>query len=284
MSQDLPRRPFTELSPPPAGLVAVRASATRRRRAKSLVSGAGALGVLGVVLALVASSGPRDDTLRVTDAGPDVTSTAAPQTTETATPSASEPAPTSTPTAAPSAPGSSSVGGDGEAAATQTPDPAQVDYRTPDVTREYVSRASLTGTTVCSGSESGSTDPTLYYTVNWCHSAAVSATRGGHLLTQQICRDSSSDSTLSFDGDRELDLVVQRDDGHVVWRWSVGHPDGGSAHSLAVEREHCWVWNVSWTDVDQRGRALPHGSYTLVVTTTASELRSKPMERTDFTL
>lgn len=284
MSDELPRRPFTELAPPPDGFRAVRAAAASRRRAKSAVTGAGALSVLGVVLALVASSGSRDDSLRVTNPGPDGSSSPAPQSTPSAAPSASEHPTAPGPSGSPGALAASSGGAGSDAAATEAPNTSPAEYRTPEVTREYVSRASVTGTTVCSGSENGSTDPTLYYTVNWCHSALVSATRGGHDLTQQICRDSSSDAMLSFDDARELDLVVQRPDGKVMWRWSVDHPDAATAHTLAAEREHCWVWTVHWTDVDQGGTALPRGSYTLVVSTTARELGSKPREQADFTI
>lgn len=284
MSDELPRRPFTELAPPPDGFSAVRASAVSRRRAKSAVTGAGALSVLGLVLALVASSNARDDSLRVTNGGPDDSTSAAPQPTSSAVPSVSERPATPAPAGSPGAIDASSGGAGSDPAATEPPGTAPADYRTPEVTREYVSRASATGTTVCSGTANGSTDPTLYYTVSWCHSAAVSTAPGGHDLTQQICRDSSSDATLSFDGSRELDLLVQRADGKVVWRWSVDHRDTSSAHTLAVEREHCWVWTVHWTDVDQRGAALPRGSYTLVVTTSASELASKPREQVDFTI
>jgi hypothetical protein len=101
--------------------------------------------------------------------------------------------------------------------------------------------------------------------------AIVSPTARGHDLAIEVCRDSTGDGTMTFSRRNEVDLVVSRG-GTAVWRWSTDHPDERAVHTLAVEKNSCWVWTARWTDVDARGRALASGSYTLSVTAAAREL------------
>jgi hypothetical protein len=288
MSPDLPRRPFTELTPPPGGFAVARRAATRRRRAKAAVASTSVAGAAVAVLALLGSSSlPGDDSLRVTSPGGSASPAASAVETSSPAPAASG-APETTPSAPLKPSPGDTAGGqpqpDPAATAGDGTDAQAAGYRTPELQRSYVSRVTPTSTTVCGGGEQGNTDPTLQYTVNWCTSAAVTPAKAGHDLTSQICRDSSSDATLTYPGSREVDFVVLRSDGKVVWRWSTDHPDAGVGHQLAVAREHCWVWTAHWTDVDGEGRALPRGSYTLVARSGADELQGKPEERASFTI
>jgi len=136
---------------------------------------------------------------------------------------------------------------------------------------------------VCSG-QSTTGDGGLQSTVSWCESATVTATSRGHDLVGSFCRDGSADATLTFATQQEVELVVRRADGTVVWRWSAGHADAHAPHTLAVARDHCWDWTAPWTDVDAQGRALPSGSYELDVTSRADELRTARVATASFTI
>ena len=70
--------------------------------------------------------------------------------------------------------------------------------------------------------------------------------------------------------------------GHVVWRWSTGHPTSHQPHALTTPAGACWTWTAPWTDVDAAGRPLAAGTYTLTVTSRASEVADLPDETGTF--
>jgi len=277
----LPEREFHELAPPEGGALAVRREAGRRRRRRAVLTSAGtAVGLLAGVLLLQGSGQPGRESLRVTDL-PTSDPSASPASLASPEPSAG--------TTRAAGPGSSAAPQAGQPVPSATADPrhpstpATVPYRSPELVREYRDRA-VTGTvSVCSGSSSTTGDGGLQSTVNWCQSAVAAPTARGHDLVGELCRDGSSDATLTFPRQQEVELLVRRADGTVVWRWSTGHSDAPDGHTLGVARDHCWSWTAPWTDVDDDGRPLPEGTYQLVVRSRADELRGAPEATVTFT-
>lgn len=283
MTTGLPAREFHQLAAPEGGALAVRREARRRQRRRAvLVSGCTAVVVAATGLLLHAGGPSRRDSLQVAD-DPTTSASSSPQ------PAASGAArPSASATPGPSGSAAPVVtGGPAERASTQpqADQPAGVTaYRTPDLTRAYSDRSSFGSVSFCTGSASGSQQSGVQATVSWCPSATVTGTARGHDLVGTVCRDGSSAATLSFATQQEVELTVQRADGTVVWRWSTGHGDAADQHVLAVEADHCWSWTAPWTDVDARGRALSGGSYELVVSSRADELRTAPVATVGFTL
>ena len=107
---------------------------------------------------------------------------------------------------------------------------------------------------------------------NWCTEAAAAPSDGGERLSFTLCRDSTSGGTLTFTGSREVDFAVVSG-GKTIWSWSHDHPGTPSQHTLSATADGCWVWSLVWPGMTQAGAAAGHGSYTLVATTTAQELR-----------
>ncbi|MDX6225268.1 MAG: hypothetical protein QOE64_1644 [Frankiales bacterium] len=285
---DLPRRPFTELSPPDGGFAEARRAGRRRRRLKATAASTTGAGAVAVVLAIIGSSSlGGQDSLRVT--GHPDGATPAPSASASDVPSRApvpgatndsasgqQPGATSSPNAA------AGPEATAEPAATTGPGPAVDGYRTPDLVRNYFARPAPlgSGTSFCQGASSDVGDNT-HSTVNWCHSAIVKKTAHGHELTDELCRDGTSGSKLVFSTSREVELLVMRGT-EVVWRWSADHPADHQPHELVAETDHCWQWTASWTDVDARGRPLPAGDYRLRVISQASEKQTQP--ETTFTI
>jgi hypothetical protein len=103
----------------------------------------------------------------------------------------------------------------------------------------------------------------------------------GVRLLLQACRDSTGGGTLTYDGTRETDLVVQRG-GVTVWSWGRTHPDSPAPHQRAASAAQCWNWQLVWPDVRQSGAAAGHGEFTLVATTSAHELAGYPPQSVRF--
>jgi hypothetical protein len=99
----------------------------------------------------------------------------------------------------------------------------------------------------------------------------------------QVCSSSTTLTLLHFPGRNEVDMVVM-EKGHAVWRWSRWHADGGAAHTIGVEGQSCTSWTFDWTGVDDQGRRLPHGTYTLQVTFLAKELKAQRLATQDFSV
>lgn len=87
------------------------------------------------------------------------------------------------------------------------------------------------------------------------------------------CRsgDQVTDGQLSFGTTREMDFAVFQK-GKLVWRWSTGRATPTKyAHSLAVERGQCWVWETQWRAVDGAGKPR-RGDFVLRTYAYANEL------------
>lgn len=282
MTAGLPTREFVQLAPPEGGSLAVRREARRRQRRRAVVTSGGAAVVVISSVLLLQGGRTAHDSLQVTD-NPTTSTSASPQTSSSPAPrSTSSPVPGSGASVAPGAVGSPASQ---PSATPQTEESAvPAGYRTPDLARAYSDRTTFGAVSFCTGSASGSGQDNLQSTVDWCPKAVVTDTVRGHDLDGQVCRDGSSDARLTFARQQEVELTVRRSDGTVVWRWSAGHADASSPHTLDVAKDHCWDWTAPWTDVDAQGRVLPSGSYELEVTSRADELRTAPVATASFTL
>jgi hypothetical protein len=285
MTDPLPRRDFTHLPPPPEGPTgAVRGGRAIRRRRRAAGGGAAALSmalVAGVVIAT--GSGTNHASDQLVPAVPTLrhlTSTPGPQDRDRAQaaptagatrPVAAGPQATPTTTAAPGRPS--------PAATTRSGGTSASGYRTPPLTRTYAAPIP-TGARFCEASVTTDSQGTRKR-IDWCITPKVTTSATGHDLTVVVCRDQTTDSTLSFGRSLEADLAVVHN-GRTVWRWSAGHPSVQQAHALSTPAGACWSWTTAWTDVDGTGRALPSGSYDLVVVSLADQVAELPDERTTF--
>jgi hypothetical protein len=297
MSHDLPSRSFTPLLPPPAGaLTAVSAGRGIRRRRRLAGAGAAAASlvlVAGVVAASGAGSPHAEDQL-VPAGGSTHSPEAQPPTlidgrapaTARGGGIAPQPRPmegtsAATGNALGSTAGQTSQSGSGSSGGTSG-------YRTPALRRTYKPGSGPSVPTtqqgpsprVC-GAQVYGDDDGFNSSSDWCLAPIVTTTSRGHDLTVQLCRDSTSSGQLTFARTREVELVV-RAGSRTVWRWSTGQPDAAHRHTLDAGADGCWLWTAPWTDVDARGNRLPEGSYTLLVTASATEVTALGAKETSF--
>lgn len=290
----MPRGPLLELAPPPDGLEVVRREAGRRRRRRALgvaLAGGGAV-VVAAALA-VGSGGAGLAVLQPVE--PAVTPTPA----VSASPSPHHPEARHATSAGdrhgssqrrpadrlPAGAGASGGGSDAtRSGATTTTSGTRreraVATYSPEI-RLVRSSSRRTQPTVCQGS-TYSDGGRLGYGVGWCLTGAATPVADGVRLAVQVCRDATSDGTLSFDSTREVDLSVQRGS-DTVWEWAKARPGTPDSHQLATPANGCWTWSLVWPGVDQSGGAAGHGSFTLVAQSTAHELSGMPDETVSFT-
>lgn len=286
MTDQLPRRPFTHLPPPPDGpATAVRVGRAIRRRRRVAGTSAAALSmalVAGVVIAAGSGSDHASDQLvpavphRHNATSATVAPTQPPSTRLGPAGIADQPgvvaAPAKTPAEATSA----------RPAAAATAGPAAgpgAGYRTPRLRRTYQPPVP-SGARLCTASVTTDGQGTRKR-IDWCIEVTVAATDAGHNLTVTVCRDQTTDSALSFPSNLEADLAVVRGN-RTVWRWSVGHATAAQAHALSTPAGACWSWTSAWTDVDGSGRPLASGSYDLIGSSLATQLTELPNQRTTF--
>lgn len=278
---ELPRRGFTPLPPPLAGMdTAVRSGRRLRYRRRA---GVGALAVAAFAGGLTLSGGVRltgQDQLvpagvpsRSATPTETVVAGAAPRPVLSAQPAASS---TTTPSAA-------------LPQATVTPSPTRGSlspYRTPELTRTYMPPPALStpgSVRVCGGTFTGDTEGSTQSRTSWCLTTQAITTKRGHDLRLTLCRDQTGPGTMTFSHGHEVELVVRRGT-REVWRWAAGRPDTGAAHTLQTPATACWEWTAPWTDVDQHGRRLPKGSYSVLAITQAKQIPTLPSDAVAFTV
>lgn len=289
MTEHLPHQGYHEL-PAPAG--GVRAAVTRgrtlRRRRTALRLCAG-LATTGLAVAGVLSLGggpgvaahdrlvPAHDPARVTEPSVPAAPTSSPALPALASaPAPSSAPPTATPQQGRPSPSAQPPAGHGGLSP----------YRTPALARTYTAPPPLStapSVSVCGANYAGGTDGTGQTRANWCVDDRVTPTERGFDLVLELCRDQSGAAPLVFSGDREVEIVVSRA-GREVWRWSVDHPDHGNGHTLDTPATACWTWSAPWTTVDQHGRRLPPGSYTMLATTQAAGVATFPSDAVAFSV
>jgi hypothetical protein len=289
---ELPRRPFTELSPPPSGGAHAVRRGRRLRRRRNLAGAGAAVGSLVAMavsaLLIQAHADSASDVLIPARPSPGRTATAVsrPATAPRLAPTPGVPLPATAPGPLAATSGATAGGSAqgtapravGSGNAHPTARPAKPSYRTPDLVRRYTPPPAAPGARLCGDAVSG-TGTTVQRAPDWCTAAIATKTSSGHQLSIEVCSDSAGGGPLHFDRRREAELVV-RDSSGVLWRWSVGHPDGPSVHALNTEPNACWTWTAAWTDVDSSGKRLDPGRYTLEVASQARELRTVAVSTT----
>ena len=279
MQTELPRRPYAELAPPPDGLAtALRAGRRRRtRRAVAAVTG-GATAVVVVTVVLMLGGGGGVAVLRPAPVPP---ATALPTPSVTSAPPVvgaqpAKPPPSAHPVVSGNVgPGAKRPSATGTAPAGESTAPGDSIVLSRSQTR-YTGypRVCRTG----ASSDSQSTHPGS----EWCRDAAAETADGGKRLSLTLCRDSTSGGSLSFANTREVDFAVVTG-GATIWSWRHDHPGTPSQHTLSASADGCWVWSLVWPGVTQAGGPAPHGSYTLVATSTAQELEGDASTQVSFT-
>lgn len=278
---DLPRRPYADLDPPPAGLEEVRRVALRRRRRRAIAVGLTGSATAAVVATLLVLTG---------SAGLDVLRTSQPVTGDPhqASPNPS-PAPhaTASPTSVPNGPQAGVAVAPGGTARDSQPsgqsaEPSQRAAPAPQLVRTYGPRPKAPGDlAVICGAQSSSDGNTAQTETDWCLSAVTKAVSGGVRLTVDLCRDSTSAGTLTFPTTAEADITVQRG-GKVVWDYAQAHSSHSFRHVLDAAADHCWDWSVVWPDITQTGASAGHGTFTFVATSYAQEVQAGPTQSVSF--
>jgi hypothetical protein len=290
MTDLLPRRPYVELVAPPDGAsTAVRGGRRIRRRRRLAGAGAAVVSVAvvaGVVTGLAGGANNATDQL-IPAVAPSEAAVASPAT--SSVPARATTALRPKPEAAAGTKGVPAIVAPGARAGQAGHSTAQGNrasagpssgYSSPALRRSYEPPIP-TGARVCSASYTAGVPGQTHKRIDWCVTATSVASQRGHDLTMRVCRDQTTDATLSFAKDQEADLEV-RHAGRVVWRWSTGRTATSNAHALATPAGACWVWTAPWTDVDATGRPLGSGSYDLVVTSRADQLADLPTATTTF--
>jgi len=103
-------------------------------------------------------------------------------------------------------------------------------------------------------------------------------------LVTSVCSYDTRALTLHFTTTNEADVAVLDSKRHVLWRWSVEHAPVASPHTLAMGTGDCWEWSTVWAGVNQAGRPLPAGNYTLRLTSYVRELGSQNVVETPLQL
>lgn len=282
MSDDLPRRPMQPLSPPPGGLADVRARARRRRTSHAVTAGVATAAILGVVSVATLTNGARHgDGLDQLHPAHQISASTSVEPSPSGSPSAE---PAARPSASPST--ATTVGGAAPSAPVPSPSPdvhGAARYTTPPIALSY--RPDTTKTNqpaICQGASSDD-NAAVHQKLGWCLRAKVTPSPAGHDLNLEVCRDSTGSGTLNFPSSLEADLSISSGS-RIVWRWSADHPASASPHARPTATSYCWDWKVAWTDVDQQGRALGHGSYVLSGLSNADELKALNHTETSFTI
>jgi hypothetical protein len=275
-----PGRSMPAAIAPRLGLGDVLARATRRRRRQQFGALASGAAACAAVLALSLASGGTVDSLRVTPAHPvDGTGmTVAPLTRDSATKGMQQGLPSdATQTQRNDAAGSAA--GSMQNGAVQR--------------QEQAAAAAAIAQQARSGGEVGPPHTVTSYDASrgcgavgtataqgWCgyYDGALTG-RGGQRveLAETLCRlPGQGPGTLKVDSGQQAEFVVFDKDNWRKWTWSTGHRFSKRGSTLQVATGTCLRWQVTWNVVDEAGRPLGPGTYTL-----DGRTRAYPAETTD---
>jgi hypothetical protein len=167
-------------------------------------------------------------------------------------------------------------------ASSYTP-PKRSGYRArPTMTRVYTqaevspSKGASSGR-YCSAGEVGGPDDT------WCTFVDAGYSSSGLFMQYNVCRSGvvSGPARLTFDLVKEADFAVRLGT-RELWRWSAGQTFGRQPHSLTVDSSgSCYVWRVRWDGVLDNGQDIAAGTYTVVATSAAAQLRKATSSTVD---
>jgi hypothetical protein len=100
----------------------------------------------------------------------------------------------------------------------------------------------------------------------------VVGTGDGSGVQATVCSTETNTVSLSYASAKELDIVVRDSNRDDVWRWSVGRSFAAQRHTLRLDSGNCLYWTTEWRKVDQQGRSLRPGTYTVRAEFAAPEL------------
>jgi hypothetical protein len=249
---------------PPAGLADVLSRATRRRRrqqAGALATGAAAC---AAVLAFTMATGGAVDSLGVTPATQSGHGVLPMDTPRVAGPDL--------PAAAVLERSTGSVDGQGAQGSGAQPAAAQ--------TRQEKASAAAAKAQKASGGEVGPPHSVTAYdpsrgcngdgslpTQGWCgyYDGATTGRGGAHVeLAETMCRlPGQGAGTLQADDGEQASFSARSQDGTTGWHWGNGRRFSPTGTTFNVAAGSCLRWHVSWSVVDDAGRRLAPGTYTL---------------------
>jgi len=272
MQTQLPRRPYVELPPPPDGLASARRAGVRRRTRRTVAAFTGGVGAVAVVVVVILMLGGGRGVAMLRPApAPPATQVPAPGTSHAPAVLAGHHGGPVSP-----GPGQQAVGSRPLTASSTAPSSSgSSSQHTSSRGAQVVlvrSQSRYTGyPRVCRNGPNANNE-SVQPGNDWCLDAATTHTDRGQRLSLELCRDSTSGGSLTFATTREVDFAVTSG-GKTIWSWSHDHPGTSSQHTVSATADGCWVWSLVWPGITQTGAAVGHGSYTLVATTTAQELR-----------
>ena len=103
---------------------------------------------------------------------------------------------------------------------------------------------------------------------DWCASANVqeNAAEGMYVLSYTLCRAyDATPGTLTFDWQQEVDFSTT-DNAHddTVWTYSAGVKRVRDEKTYTIQPRSCVTWHTVWNGYDDFGYTPPQGTYTLV--------------------
>ena len=275
----LPPATFDAVPAPEDGLRLAFVAARRRRNGKAVVAGGAGVAALALVLSMGGTAATQtllQDPVPPAQGGPGRTATV--EQSQAPAPRATPEVPQSRPSAAAAVQGTSSQvrlrppAGAGDADAVRTPSTPAARASASPGRRSVVSRPMkrsmafpVGGDPVCPVRKRQESSPSL------CSDVYASEYAGTVTFSATLCSTETDPVRLSYPTEMELDIAVATPDGE-VWRWSVGREIEDLPHTLVLEAGDCMVWTTEWAQVDQQGRRLPAGRYTVAADFQAAEL------------
>ena len=290
MTDQLPRRAYPLVVPPPGGFEdAVRRGRGMRRR-KAGSSSAAVLAVVGALTYSMLSSKPDTSGLDATrtpppthQPGPPVIGLPSPE------PSASPPGdrPSNGPTTVATGPVTGPVAGpSGPAQAPGSPRPtASHPQPDPQPTYSYARRSPIAE----SGSEVNTSTASCLQpesSVRWCATVRADEAESGTswVLGYLLCRAIGADEgVVAFDRVQEVEFWVEEvSSGERIWTYSAGQPFSPASTSTRVDSGYCVEWTTTWNGYDDFMFTPTPGSYRLHADSTGRSDAPLPADSDDF--
>lgn len=91
------------------------------------------------------------------------------------------------------------------------------------------------------------------------------ASDGERSVGYHHCNAGPRSRTLKFGGEQELALTIRDVNNNVVWQWRPSRDYRTVPHNEVVTVDECLFWTTNWRQVNDQGRPVPTGAYTLHV-------------------
>jgi hypothetical protein len=89
---------------------------------------------------------------------------------------------------------------------------------------------------------------------------------------------------LTFETEQEADFAVVDAAGHEVWRWSRGQSFATYHHTREARNNQCLWWETGWNAIDDAGRKVARGTYTVRMYGTSDPNYNNPDVEVDLTV